>query len=50
MRPSRTITAPNGPPALLTTFSVASAMARRKNSGFADGCIADLLQGSLEGK
>jgi hypothetical protein len=50
MSPSRTITAPNGPPAPLTTFSVASAIARRKNSGFADGCIADLLQGFFEGK
>jgi hypothetical protein len=50
MHPSRTITAPNGPPAPLTTFSVASAMARRKNSGFSDGCMADLLQCSLKGK
>jgi len=29
---------------------VASAMARRKNSGFADGCIVYLLQNSLKGK
>src|SRR5580698_4801744 len=31
--PSRTITAANGPPLPAATFSVASAMARRKNSG-----------------
>jgi hypothetical protein len=50
MRPSRTITAPNGPPAPLATFAVASAMARRKNSGFGDVRIADLLHCWLKGK
>src|ERR1700758_2332895 len=34
MRPSRTMTAPNGPPLADTTFSVARAIARRRNSGF----------------
>src|SRR5579875_669660 len=32
--PWRTTTAPNGPPLPRTTFSVASSMARRRNSGF----------------
>lgn len=32
--PSRTMTAANGPPLPEATFSVASAMARRRNSGF----------------
>ena len=31
--PLRTMTAANGPPRPVTTFSVASAMARRRNSG-----------------
>jgi hypothetical protein len=44
------MTAPKGPPAPWSTFSVASAMARRRNSGFAGDGIADLLQDSLEGK
>jgi allantoinase len=48
--PSRTITAPNGPPRPLRTFSVASAMARRKNAGFAVVGLANLPCPSLNGE
>src|SRR5579863_2289692 len=52
--PSRTITAPNGPPRAVATFSVASAMARRRKAGFACGfaskVLANLISSSLSGE
>src|SRR3974377_500735 len=39
IRPSRAMTAPKGPPLREITFSVASAMARRKYSGLGSRCI-----------
>ena len=50
MRPSRTITAPNGPPLAPSTFSVASVMARRRNSGLGAEPTFNLLNSSPSGE
>src|SRR5579863_9022955 len=50
MRPSRTITAPNGPRIPPSTFSVARAMARRRNSGFGMEGTFNLLNSSPSGE
>src|SRR6059058_1496973 len=50
IRPSCTITAPNGPPVAPSTFSVASAIARRRNSGLGAEPILNLLNSSPSGE
>ena len=47
IRPWRAMTAANGPPPPVATFRVASAMARRRNSGLGGVGIVNLLTASL---
>src|SRR5579859_6033579 len=50
IRPWCTITAPNGPPFAARTFSVANAMARRRNSGLGTRGTFNLLKSSPSGE